>query len=219
MTGRRPKQPKLYQSFCEANGSKHIASEYAIEKINGLAEIFQVKRILEIGLGIGSICGIVLSVNKNKPEFDYAGTEANGFCLNALVKNLKEDYNRLQIYSELNYIPVYKKFDLVIIDGEDENLQSIKDLISKNGIIAIEGDRMPQQDLLQELFPDHKYVHSISLQKNKDYSPFSSDNWQGGLKVIFINPTMKQSFWIIKEKLFTKIKYQFPGRYMGNTKG
>ena len=78
---------------------------------------------------------------------------------------------------------------------------------------------MPQQDSLQELFPQHKYVHCISLIKNKEYSPFSTENWQGGLKIIFINPTIKQAFWTFKEKCFTKIKYQYPGRYLGGEKG
>lgn len=219
MIKKRPNLPKSYQSFCEANGSKHIASEYSIEKINELVETFQVKRILEIGLGIGSICGIVLSVNRNKPKFEYAGTEAIDFCLKALKKNLEEDYNRLEIYTDLNNMPFFKKYDLVIIDGKDANLQAIKDLISKNGTIVIEGDRIPQQDLIQKLFPNHKYVHSISLKKNNDYSPFSNENWQGGLKIIFVNPTFKQSIWWFTEKLFTKLKYQFPGRYMGNAKG
>lgn len=69
----------LYQFFCEAEGNQHIASEYAIRKINELVEKFRVKRILEIGLGIGSISGIVLAVNRNKPALDYTGTEANDF--------------------------------------------------------------------------------------------------------------------------------------------
>lgn len=215
MITKRPNTPKSYQSFCEANGSKHIASEYSIEKINELVKTFHLKGILEIGLGIGSICGIVLSVNRNKPRFEYVGTEANDFCLKALKKNLEEDYNRLEIYSDLNNMPFFKKFDLLIIDGKDENLQAIKDLISKNGIIVIEGDRILQQDLIQKLFPNHKYVHSISLKKNNDYSPFSNENWQGGVKIIFVNSTMKQSLWWFVEKFLTKIKYQYPGRYMG----
>ena len=115
----------LYQSFCEAEGSQHIASEYAIEKINGLVGKFRIKGILEVGLGIGSISGILLAVNRNKSELDYSGTEANDFCLGALPKNLKEDYNRLQKYSDLTKIPANKKFDLIIIDGKDHKLQII----------------------------------------------------------------------------------------------
>jgi len=215
---RNKQQSNLYQSFCEADGSQHIASEYAIDKINGLVEKFQIKGILEVGLGIGSISGILLAVNRNKPNLDYTGTEANDFCLEALPQNLKEDYSQLRIYSDLTEIPANKKFDLIIIDGKDHNLQAVKDLISENGILAIEGDRMPQQDSLQELFPDHKYVHCISLKKNKEYSPFSTENWQGGLKIIFVNPTIKQVLWWLKEKCLTKIKYQYPGRYLGGKK-
>ncbi len=215
---RNKQRSTLYQAFCEAEGNQHIASEYAIGKIIGLVEKFRVKRILEVGLGIGSISGILLAVNRKKPDLDYTGTEANDFCLEALPKNLKEDDNRLQIYSDLTKIPADKKFDLIIIDGKDHNLQAIKDLISENGILAIEGDRMPQQDSLQELFPQHKYVHCISLKKNKEYSPFSTENWQGGIKVIFVYPTLKQNLWWLKEKYFTKIKYQYPGRYLGGEK-
>jgi hypothetical protein len=205
-------QYNLYLSFCEAEGNQHIASEYAIEKIDGLVEKFQIKGILEVGLGIGSISGILLAVNRNKPNFDYSGTEANNFCLNALPKNLKEDYNRLQIYSDLTEIPANKKFELIIIDGKDHNLLAVKDLISENGIITIEGDRMPQQDSLQELFPQHKYVHCISREKNKSFSPFSAAHWQGGLKIIFINPTVFQKLWWMREKISTKLKYWFRKR-------
>ncbi len=208
----------LYQSFCEAEGNQHIASEYAIGKINGVVKKFRVKKILEVGLGIGSISGIVLALNRNKLDLEYTGTEAIDFCLKALPENLKEDYSRLKIYSDLSEIPSDKKFDLIIIDGKDHNVQSVKDLISENGIIGIEGDRMPQQDLLQELFPVHKYVHCISREKNKSYSPFPSTHWQGGLKVIFIKPTGFQKLWWFTEKYFTKIKYKYPGRYLGGEK-
>lgn len=212
---RNEKLSNLYQSFCEAEGSQHIASEYAIEKINGLVEKFQLKRIIEVGLGIGSISGIVLALNRNTPDLKYAGTETNEFCLEVLPENLKGDFERLQIFPNLTMINTDKKFELIIIDGKDQNLHHIKKLISINGILVIEGDRIPQQISLQKIFPDHKYVHCISLKKNKEYSPFSSDNWQGGIKVIFLNPTTKQTFWWFKEKNFTKIKYQYPGRYLG----
>ncbi len=202
-------QSGLYQSFCEAEGNQHIASEYAIGKINGLIEKFPVKTILEVGLGIGSISGIILAVNRDKPELDYTGTEANEFCLGALQKNLKEDYIRLKIYSDLSEIPSNKKFDLIIIDGKDQNVQVIKGLISVNGILVIEGDRMTQQDSLQELFYGHKYVHCISRDKNESYSPFPATHWQGGLKIIFSNPTGSQKLWWMREKISTKLKYWF----------
>jgi hypothetical protein len=209
---RNEQQTTLYQSFSAAEGNQHIASEYAIENLNRLVQKFQVQRILEVGLGIGSISGIVLALNRNKTKLDYLGTEANDFCLKALPENLKEDYSRLKIYSNLTEIPSVTKFDLIIIDGKDQNLKVIEGLISKNGLIAIEGDRMPQQDSLQELFPNHKYVHLISLKKNKSYSHFPAEHWQGGLKIIFIDPTGFQKLWWVKEKISTKLKYWFRKR-------
>ncbi len=204
---RNEKRSNLYHSFCEAEGNQHIASEYAIEKLDNLVERFQINDVLEVGLGIGSIAGVLLALNRNTSGLAYAGTEANEFCLKALPKNLKEDYNRLEIYSNLTEIPANKKFDLIIIDGRDHNLQALKDLVSKNGILAIEGDRIQQQDSLQEFFPKHKYVHAISKAKNNSYSPFPASHWQGGLKIIFINPTVFQKLWWIREKIYTKLKY------------
>jgi hypothetical protein len=204
---RSEQQVKLYQSFCEADGCQHIASEYAIKKLDILVRRFQIQKILEVGLGIGSISGIILAINKNGIELDYTGTEANEFCLNALPENLKENYINLKIYSKLSEIPSNSRFNLIIIDGKDHNLEIVKDLISTNGIIAIEGDRMPQQNSLKEFFPQHKIVHCISIEKNKIYSPFPSEHWQGGLKIIFIKPTGSQKFWWMWEKISTKFKY------------
>ncbi|MEP6260740.1 MAG: hypothetical protein ABJ092_04110 [Gillisia sp.] len=197
---------KAYKEFCLAKGSQHIASEFAIEKIKELVNRFHVERILEVGLGIGSISAIILRFNRNI-DLAYTGTEANSFCLKALHDNLKEDYSRLDIVSDLAEISTSKKFDLIIIDGTDQNLIKVKDLISEHGIIAIEGDRLSQQDSVQQFFPNHKYVHLISVNKNKKYSPFSATNWQGGLKVILINPTGFQKLWWVKEKIFTKLRY------------
>jgi hypothetical protein len=209
------RQSNLYKTFCEAEGSQNIASEYAIEKINEVVEKFGLYTILEIGLGIGSISGMLLAAKKNNLIVNYSGTESNKFCLNAIAGNLRENYYRLSIYPNLTEIPPERKFNLIIIDGMDRDLHTIKNMISENGILVIEGDRVVQQYLLQELFPFHKYVHCISLKKNKEYSPFPIENWQGGVKFIFVDPTMKQKFWWLKEIFLTKIKYQFPGRYLG----
>ncbi len=204
---------EAYKQFCLAEGNQHIASEFALLKLQKLVRNFQVKNVLEIGLGIGSIAGILLALNKN---LDYSGTEANEFCLKALGDNLKSANPRLKIYNSLNELSREQKFELIIIDGNDPDLNLTKGLISINGIIAVEGDRMPQQVILREIFPEHKYVHSISLSKNKNYSPFPSEEWQGGLKIIFVNPTLKQYCWWFKEKIRTKMKYKYPGRYLGS---
>ena len=202
----------IYRKFSEAEGSQYIASEYAIKKLQQIVEQFQVKEILEVGLGIGSIAGTLLKLNK---DIIYTGTEANEFCLQALSENLGKDHQRLEIFSGLDEIPGDSRYDLIIIDGQDPELEMVQQLIRKSGIIAIEGDRRPQYELFENLFPGHRAVHAISLRKNKSYSPFPAKEWQGGLKIIFTTPTRKQYVWWLKEKLSTKIKYQVPGRYLG----
>jgi len=199
---------KLYKKYSEANGSQHIASEYAISKIYKLVRLFKIKFILEIGLGIGSISGIIIALSKNiNNKINYTGTEVNGFCLKALKLNLGNHYDELYICEDLSLLSSRMKYDLIIIDGKDENLKSIKNLLSHNGIIVIEGDRIPQFMELKSLFPNLKYVQAISCKKNKNYSPFSPSHWRGGLKIIFVDPTYFQNIWWLREKIFTKMKY------------
>lgn len=193
-----------YRKFSTAEGSLHIASEFAVFKLQELITKFKIRRVLEVGLGIGSIAGTLLEINKG---LSYSGTEKNDFCLDSLKRNLEKNYQYLEIYSGLENIPKNKKFDLVIVDGKDSDLEVMKKLLSPRAIVAVEGDRTPQQEILQELFPDNIFVHSISRKKNRRFSPFPSTNWQGGIKIIFIKPTFSQRMWWLSEKFKTKIKY------------
>jgi protein-L-isoaspartate O-methyltransferase len=195
---------KTYLYFSKAEGNQHIASEFAILKLQELIESFKVKSILEIGLGIGAIAGSVLSVNK---DIIYTGTESNEFCLNALKQNIGDNLRRITICHGIADLDQSTMFDLIIIDGKDLALQQVNRLLSSKGIIAIEGDRKEQQEDLQKIFPNHLIVHCISRIKNKDYSPFPSNQWQGGIKIIFVNPTFLQKIWWLRERISTKWKY------------
>ena len=201
----RARLKESYKKFCAAEGNHHIASEYAILKLQELIDSFRVKSVLEVGLGIGAITGGLLSANKH---LLYSGTEENAFCLDALKYNLAGSHERLEIFTGLVEVSG-DKFDLLIIDGKDVDLERVQHLVATSGIIAIEGDRIPQQELLRKYFPEHKYVHSISMRKNEEYSPFSPEHWQGGLKIIFVSPDFKQFMWWSKEKIKTKMKYYF----------
>lgn len=197
---------KTYLYFSSAEGNQNIASEFAIMKMQELVESFKVKSILEVGLGIGSIAGSLLAVNKN---ITYSGTEDNEFCLKALKQNIGENYRRIALCSSIADLEESARFDLIIIDGKDLALRQLSELLSPNGIIAIEGDRKEQQEGLQMFFLNHLFVHCISSDKNKDYSPFPSNQWQGGIKVIFTNPTFSQKLWWMRERISTKWKYWF----------
>lgn len=196
----------FYKTFCLAEGNQHIASEFAIVKLQELVESFKVKSILEIGLGIGSIVGSLMAVNKS---ITYSGTEDNEFCLKALKQNIGDNYRRITLCPGIADLEQSARFELIIIDGKDLALQQLSQLLSPNGIIAIEGDRLDQLKELENLFPKNLYVHSISRVKNKEYSPFPSNHWQGGIKIIFINPTISQRLWWVKERVSTKWRYWF----------
>lgn len=196
-----------YKRFCDLEGSDYIASEFALYIIIKIIEKFKITEILELGLGIGAICDTVLRYGKinNKP-IRYDGTEKNDFCLNALKRNVI-DYNQIELYSELFEIK-NKKFDLIIIDGYDDNLIEAVIFCKKNAIIFIEGHRKEQTDAILHIFPNCKYVNIITLNKNKPYahgySPLT--HYIGGGQLIFINPTVKMKLFWFQQKIITFIK-------------
>lgn len=200
---------KVFKYFSEKKGNQHIAGQYAIEKILDLIDLNRPTRILEVGLGIGSISYAVLNYYKQKNLIiSYDGTEENEFCLSQLEPNLGELYTQLNIYKNIQSIHTNKKYDLIIIDGSDESIGLIKGLISIRGVLFIEGHRAVQTNKMKEIFPNHKYSECVSDFKNPVYSPFPLENWSGGGQLIYTNPTAKQLLYLIKERLKTSFKYK-----------
>jgi hypothetical protein len=196
-----------YKRFCAFEGSEYIASEYAIKTILRLVENFKAKNILEVGLGIGAICDSVLQYDKMKNlGLHYVGTEANGFCLDALPKNVI-DFDKIELYSGVSDVPV-QQFDLIIVDGADENFAKIASLCGKDTIIYIEGDRGPQTQSVKQIFPNVKHINVITLQRNHEYAHGSStpETYMGGGQLIFTDPTLgRKLFWFVeKVKSFTR---------------
>jgi hypothetical protein len=200
---------ETYKYFSNLEGNQHIASEFALKKIIDIIKNYKIKNVLELGLGIGSISFCVLEFSKEyNKNMEYSGTESNEFCLEVLPKYLKEHFNKIQIFNGLKEVPNNVKFDMVIIDGKDENLMQVKKIISNRGIILIEGDRKPQLELLKNIFSDHLYVRLISNQHNPTYGPFSSLTLLGGIQLIFINPDFRQKINFIYYRISTAIKYR-----------
>jgi len=200
---------RTYKYFSNLEGNQHIASEFALKKIIEIIKNYKIKNILELEIGIGSISYCVLEFFKeNTVQINYIGTEANEFCLEVLPKYIKGHFDKIQIFDNLNRIFSNEKFDLVIIDGKEENLIKIKNLISKRGIIIIEGDRIPQLELIRNSFPNCIYTRLISNYKNPGYGPFSSNDWCGGIQLIFINPDFHQKINFIYYKAVTSFRYK-----------
>jgi protein-L-isoaspartate O-methyltransferase len=199
---RKIQAERYYRYFSGLPGNKHIANLFAIEKLLDIIRIQRPQKILEIGLGIGSISYSIMDYLhlKNKTT-EYHGTEANDFCLSVLPNNLKEYYQKIILYKSINEIDKNKYFDMVIVDGSDDALERVSELISKNGIIFIEGDRKSQQKTLVRLFPNYKFVHTVSDYKEPEYDPFITGDWSGGGKIIYVDPTFKQTIYWLTDKI------------------
>lgn len=200
---------QCYKHFSKKEGNQHIAGQFALEKILDIIDVNKPNRILEVGLGIGSISYTILSIkDRFNPNLTYHGTEANDFCLNALKQNLSDFSDSIEIYKNLEALNSTIKYDFVIIDGSDESIEQIKDIISPNGVIFIEGGRANQTEKMKSTFPRHKYTACISDYRNPSYGPFSSSIWSGGGQLIYIDPTSKQLLHFLKERLKTSYRYR-----------
>ncbi|MFZ2285188.1 MAG: hypothetical protein WAV86_15070 [Lutibacter sp.] len=200
---------ETYKYFSSLEGNKHIASEFALKKIIDIIENYKIINILELGLGIGSISYCILEFSKrNGIPINYFGTESNEFCLNVLPKYLKDHFDNIQIFDSLNKVPYNAKFNMIIIDGKDESLTKIKEIIANRGIVIIEGDRMPQLERIRNSFPNSLYVRLISNYRSPIYGPFSSKDWCGGIQLVFVNPNLWQKLNFLYYKLITAMRYR-----------
>lgn len=201
---------EIYSKFSNVEGNQHIAALFALQKLLDIVALNKPKAILEIGLGIGSVCCCITKyLSDHNFHFRYDGTEKNDFCLQQLPKNLGPLYSSLNIYADLSELRENQKYDLVIIDGSDASLEKIRDLVAPHGIIFIEGDRGVQSATIRSLFPKHKFVHSISDYKNPAYGPFDQNAWSGGGKLIYTDPTATQYVHYLTERLTSAYRSRF----------
>ncbi|GAA4316368.1 hypothetical protein GCM10023115_25430 [Pontixanthobacter gangjinensis] len=197
-----------YQKFSQAEGSQYIVSEYALNQILKLVQKFKPVNILELGVGIGTISDSILKRYNSKYQPNVYGIENNSFCLSKIPENLGEDYRKLKLFNSIQGLPENIKFDFLIIDGKDNDLELLKDKIRDKAIIVVEGDRKDQTDIFKSLFPSSKFVHSITSKRNSVYSNRPKDHFQGGIKLLFRDPDLKQNFKWLKLKFSSKINFQ-----------
>lgn len=200
---------ETYKYFSTLEGNQYIASEFALKVILEIIHNYKVKNVLELGVGIGSISYSVFEYAQNsKRDIHYVATETNSFCLDVLPRYLNKFYDKLTIYNEINELSRKDKFDVIIIDGKDENMEFLEKLISKNGIIIIEGFRINQLKIIRDIFPNSIYTRVISNYMNPVYGPISSNHYAGGVQLIFVNPTLKQKMNYLSYRVGTAVKYR-----------
>lgn len=198
---------KQYRKFSKAEGSQFIASEYALYRILSLIDKFRPKTILEAGVGIGTISDSILKTDY-KYQLEIFGTEKNSFCLKQLPQNMNRRFEALHLYPDIQSLPNELKWDFIIIDGKEKALSSLRNKMNPRCIVVVEGDRQEQTQLFKNLFSQSKFVHSICSKKNSSYSNRPKEHFQGGLKIIFINPDLKQKLEWLRLKVLSKIHFQ-----------
>jgi len=197
-----------YIKFSESQGSQYIASEFALFKILDIIRKYNLKTILEIGVGIGTISGSILKyADLTSSNIKCTGTENNEFCLRELSVNLDQRFTGISIYPYLSALPKNQKFDLIIVDGKEAFLKDISGRCSENAIIIIEGDRIDQVEIIKSIFLNSRFAPMVSILKNGKYSKKNLSEFRGGIKVVFTNPTTFQylDWMLIKMKM--KMKY------------
>ena len=196
---------KTYEKFSQKEGSAHIAGDYGLEKILRIIDTFKIDRVLEIGLGIGSISDAILNMSASQNrKIKYVGTEANAFCLKVLPENV-DNFNQIEMYESINSITTKEVFDFIIIDGSDSSLEQVKQFCSDKALIFIEGGRASQVNLIQKIFPKSYSAEIISYRKPPKHGPFQQ-KWAGGGSLIATNPSMQQKLFIFTEKVRTFTK-------------
>ncbi|MFD2725999.1 class I SAM-dependent methyltransferase [Hyunsoonleella rubra] len=192
---------KKYELYCHKEGSELIASEFALYIILQLISSFNTKKILELGVGIGTIADTVLSF---EGQLNYTGTEANDFCRKAIATNLAHIKDNFTLLYDIDEIGENELFDLIIVDGTDNSLSIVKQYISKNGIVFIEGDRSSQVAIIKNIFPKQLSVFIPGDFKFRQYGGTDQATWErwvGGGTVFFVNPTLRQRLFWIRQKL------------------
>ncbi len=197
-----------YRKFSRAEGSQYIASEYALFRILELVQKFQPRNILEVGVGIGTISDSIMKAFGNSYQPKVFGTEDNEFCRSQFAKNLGSSFQEFKLFRTIQELPAEQEFDLIIIDGKDSSLEQLKAHMNDRCILVKEGDRKDQTDLMRKQLPNSKFVHSITNKKNSSYSNRSNEHFQGGLKVIFTKPNVKQYLEWMRLRLSSKIHFQ-----------
>ena len=195
---------ETYRKFANKQGNDHIAGDYALEEILRIVGKFNIKNILEVGLGIGSISDAILNFSQqNSLDINYSGTEANEFCLEQLPLNV-DRFNHIKLYAEISDIAGGNLFDFIVVDGSDALLFDVKKYCSKNAIIFIEGGRDSQVQILNRTFPDALFTRIMSIRKPPLYGPFQQ-RWSGGATIIAVNADRCQRRFIYEQKIRTFI--------------
>src|SRR3989344_1382621 len=97
-----------FDLFSKKEGSKHIIQYYALNRVIKYINYKKPKRVLEIGIGIGTIPFALQEARARgeiKHDFEYYGTEAYPFCVDAFRANVPGYKSFIRHYPALADVP------------------------------------------------------------------------------------------------------------------
>lgn len=107
-------QPEeIYNRFKKQDGSDATSGITTLKAVIDFCRKYNPQTVLELGGGIGTLSYAVLK-NCSGILDVY---EHNGFCRDALGKNLQEFRRRITVLSDYLSLPPRREYDLIIVDG------------------------------------------------------------------------------------------------------
>jgi predicted O-methyltransferase YrrM len=162
-------------------GRVKIASENTIDGLMTSIIKYRPKRILEIGSGIGTLTHTILSTMTSlelheHEDYLFMTLEDNPFCLSQMAKNLHEYEGLYRVINSTNELSSDLEFDLIIVDGrgkfdDRKRATNFDDLLSRKGMIIVEGQRTFQRSFIGESYRNRTFVHVKMRSLKQNLSP------------------------------------------------
>lgn len=169
-------------------GSEFIASADAIAGLQRLICTRRPRSVLEIGSGIGTLTFTILDAYRALGVKDYrmVTVEGNAFCVSQLRMNLANEPRPPHVVDDVGAI-AGEQFDLVIVDGGNEDDTRFLDFVAPRGMVFVEGYRAPQRSHIARSGRRYASANIRSLQQNH-HRP--SSVWGGAYWLYKFEPTL-----------------------------
>lgn len=184
----------IYHTFKSLPGSDYIASEYAIDQLIEWVRKIRPQRVLEVGSGIGTLTFTLCSL-KQERAFELITIEWNDFCREALRQNLAGQQGDYQHILSPEALDETKNFDMVVIDGGEQNARFISNLAPR-AVIFIEGFMDKKRNLIKNTYAQKRpYV----------FCNFRSPDRKKGIWIFRFEPTLSEKINFAARNFYNRI--------------
>ncbi|MDP3994157.1 MAG: class I SAM-dependent methyltransferase [bacterium] len=108
-----PEVVEIHEMFRAQPASEHIAKPPTLEALFQVCQANDLKRVLELGGGLGTISRLLLKYSNAQLDI----YEHDVYFRDRLRENLAEFTGRYQILSDYRTLPPHRDYDLVVVDG------------------------------------------------------------------------------------------------------